>query len=173
MRNCGWSDGQPRRWMHGPAWRTPPTAYSCASGSNGAMTSAKTAAKIRIPSSANPTIAERWRRICARVSRHRLAGRRRASSRSTSWASMTSVVAISAQADAWIDEGVEHIDHEVHDEVADGGHQRQRLDHDVVAAQDRLGQRPSQPGKVEDRLGQDGTGQERPQRQADHRYYRQ
>ena len=52
---------------------------------------------------------------------------------------------------------------------ADRDDEREALHDGVVARADRVEQRLAHAGQVEDRLGQDGTADQRAERQADHR----
>ena len=76
-------------------------------------------------------------------------------------------------ADPRVEEPVGQVDDEVHEHVQHGNDQGEALDDHVVAAGDRLVDRPADAGQVEDRLGEDGPGQEPAQLQADDGHDRQ
>ena len=133
-------------------------------GSWVAITAAKTAMKTRKPRMIRPTTADRWRRTLRSVSRHRPVVRV-GSRRSSADERVDDVGCQDAVAHRWpdprVEEAVRDVDEQVDHDVDEGDEQGEALDDHVVAAGDRLEQRPPDAGQVEHGLGQDRARQQR------------
>src|SRR5581483_7626182 len=74
----------------------------------------------------------------------------------------------SRDANAWVEERVDHVDEEVDDDVAGGGDEHDTLDRRVVACGNRVDREMAEAGDDEDHLGDHHARDERAELQADH-----
>src|SRR3990170_369772 len=119
------------------------------------MNGAKIAISTKNTMIAPPMMAEGLRRMRRRASPHRPTER---SCCSRGWATAASLMASASRvADPRVDEGVAHVDDQVHEDEDERQHQHAALDDLVVASDDRLVDPASDATPREDRLGQDGA----------------
>src|SRR3954453_2069346 len=143
---------------------------SCSWYGYGARYGPKIATRNRKRTTMRPSIASRFFRSLPKASRHRpVAGFGRATvPRRVSVA----IVELLAVADARVDVGVQHIDHQVeerHDEGVQDGHRHQ---HAVVMLADRGDVVATDAGDAEDRLDDERTGHEECECRTEDRHHR-
>src|SRR5260221_13094411 len=148
---------------------------SFSSGSNGAIQSAKPPAMANTTTIARPIPPSGLRRQKLSAFSSGVLARHGASASATSVAGVgvMAVMRASRIADAWIEPGVKHVDHEV-GEHEYGDHQHdQRLGQHVVLVLDRLHQQPADAVQVEDLFGDDEAADQEGELAADHRHHRE
>ena len=87
----------------------------------------------------------------------------------------TAAVAVAARhrgrsiPDARVEHGVEHVDHEIDDDIRAREHEDDALDHRIVAAQDRVDRQAAEARNREHALGDDDAADQQRDADADHR----